>query len=200
MNESNSKSTDVIPRSKNEQNDEPLTDHSLRSQSGVDLTLIRWMASITPQERLNILQNNVASILRIRNENKRAWFCYDYWSATTAWCRFCNCRRRVRSASRSTRYNIWSWHRTFKLKKTLHDYLAHLMSLMPITESIYQSVSNQQWRLLDQQATICWQPVLVRWMCWVRLELMTIMNDSSHTLTPLKSRKMLPQKSFSSIH
>ena len=38
-----------------------------KSSSGVDLTLIRWMASKTPEERLRILQNNVASIIRLRN-------------------------------------------------------------------------------------------------------------------------------------
>ena len=38
------------------------------SEDGVDLTLIRWMLSLTPAERLQVLQNNVRSILRLRGE------------------------------------------------------------------------------------------------------------------------------------
>jgi hypothetical protein len=38
------------------------------SEDGVDLTLIRWMLSLTPAERLEALQNNVRSILRLRGE------------------------------------------------------------------------------------------------------------------------------------
>jgi hypothetical protein len=37
------------------------------SSDGVDLTLIRWMLSLTPMERLQTLQNNVRSILRLRD-------------------------------------------------------------------------------------------------------------------------------------
>jgi hypothetical protein len=33
----------------------------------VDLTLIRWMLSLTPRERLETLQNTVRSILRLRD-------------------------------------------------------------------------------------------------------------------------------------
>jgi hypothetical protein len=36
------------------------------SEDGVDLTLIRWMLSLTPAERLDELQRNVSSILSIR--------------------------------------------------------------------------------------------------------------------------------------
>jgi hypothetical protein len=36
------------------------------SEDGVDLTLIRWMLSLTPAERLQVLQRNVRSILRLR--------------------------------------------------------------------------------------------------------------------------------------
>ena len=39
-----------------------------RSEDGVDLTLIRWMLSLTPRERIEVLQNNVRSILRLRGE------------------------------------------------------------------------------------------------------------------------------------
>ena len=38
------------------------------SEDGVDLTLIRWMLSLSPAERLEVLQNTVASILRLRGD------------------------------------------------------------------------------------------------------------------------------------
>jgi hypothetical protein len=38
------------------------------SEDGVDLTLIRWMLSLSPAERLRVLQENVRSILRLRRE------------------------------------------------------------------------------------------------------------------------------------
>jgi hypothetical protein len=37
------------------------------SRDGVDLTLIRWMLSLTPRERLRVLQQNVRSILKLRH-------------------------------------------------------------------------------------------------------------------------------------
>jgi hypothetical protein len=36
------------------------------SDDGVDLTLIRWMLSLTPMERLRVLESTVASILSLR--------------------------------------------------------------------------------------------------------------------------------------
>lgn len=39
---------------------------------GVDVTLIRWMLSKTPAERLKILQQNVRSILRLRRAKNKA--------------------------------------------------------------------------------------------------------------------------------
>ncbi|MFZ0450061.1 MAG: hypothetical protein WAL98_12535 [Desulfatiglandaceae bacterium] len=39
------------------------------SEDGVDLTLIRWMLSMTPAERLQTLQQNIASIGRLRDIN-----------------------------------------------------------------------------------------------------------------------------------
>jgi hypothetical protein len=42
------------------------------SEDGVDLTLIRWMLSLTPAERLETLQQHVRSVLRIRAENSGA--------------------------------------------------------------------------------------------------------------------------------
>ncbi len=38
------------------------------SPEGVDLTLIRWMLSLTPEGRLRALQANVQAILRLRDE------------------------------------------------------------------------------------------------------------------------------------
>ena len=37
------------------------------SEDGVDLTLIRWMLSLTPAERLQTLQDTVNSIMRLRD-------------------------------------------------------------------------------------------------------------------------------------
>ncbi len=49
------------------ENELPVTNDSPPySEDGVDLTLIRWMLSLTPAERLDVLQRNVESILRIR--------------------------------------------------------------------------------------------------------------------------------------
>ncbi|HEV2175923.1 MAG TPA: hypothetical protein VGW33_01760 [Terriglobia bacterium] len=39
------------------------------SPDGVDLSLIRWMLSLTPAERLQVLQQNVDSLLRLRGDN-----------------------------------------------------------------------------------------------------------------------------------
>ena len=46
----------------------PLPTHS---PEGVDLTLIRWMLSLTPAERLQVLQQHVQSILEIRARNRK---------------------------------------------------------------------------------------------------------------------------------
>jgi hypothetical protein len=37
------------------------------SRDGVDLTLIRWMLSLTPGQRLQVLQENVRTILKMRH-------------------------------------------------------------------------------------------------------------------------------------
>jgi hypothetical protein len=41
------------------------------SEDGVDLTLIRWMLSLTPRERLQFLEDRIADILAIRELNER---------------------------------------------------------------------------------------------------------------------------------
>jgi hypothetical protein len=48
---------------------EPPADKALYSEDGVDLTMIRWMLSLTPAERLEVLQSTVNSILDIRERN-----------------------------------------------------------------------------------------------------------------------------------
>jgi hypothetical protein len=47
---------------------EPRAD-SAYSEAGVDLTMIRWMLSLTPAERLEVLQAAVNSILEMRERN-----------------------------------------------------------------------------------------------------------------------------------
>jgi len=42
------------------------------SEDGVDLTLIRWMLSLTPAERLEFLEQQINCILEIRELNGRA--------------------------------------------------------------------------------------------------------------------------------
>ena len=39
------------------------------SEDGVDLTLIRWMLSLTPTERLETLQQTVQSLMKLRDES-----------------------------------------------------------------------------------------------------------------------------------
>jgi len=48
-----------------------IKDEPLYSEDGVDLTLIRWMLSLTPTERLRILQQTVRSLMRLRGANFR---------------------------------------------------------------------------------------------------------------------------------
>ena len=54
------------------QEGEPAVSEATHSPDGVDLTLIRWMLSLTPEERLEVLQANVRSILRLRGEETEA--------------------------------------------------------------------------------------------------------------------------------
>ena len=46
----------------------PLIDYS---EDGVDLTLVRWMLSLTPLERLQFLEARINDILAIRELNAR---------------------------------------------------------------------------------------------------------------------------------
>ena len=49
----------------------PQADAACYSEDGVDLTMIRWMLSLTPAERLEVLQAAVNSILDIREQNAK---------------------------------------------------------------------------------------------------------------------------------
>ena len=42
----------------------------VRSEEGVDLTLIRWMLSLSPRGRLLVLQQNIRSIMRLRRARR----------------------------------------------------------------------------------------------------------------------------------
>jgi hypothetical protein len=47
----------------------PVEEPDAYSEDGVDLTLIRWMLSLTPAERLGVLQRFVNSVQSIRELN-----------------------------------------------------------------------------------------------------------------------------------
>jgi hypothetical protein len=57
---------DVLPTTPAAATDSPTTPPT-HSEDGVDLTLIRWMLSLTPLERLLVLQKSVESIQRLRD-------------------------------------------------------------------------------------------------------------------------------------
>jgi hypothetical protein len=46
-------------------------DYQTYSEDGVDLTLIRWMLSLTPTERLQVLQESVQSLIHTKVELDR---------------------------------------------------------------------------------------------------------------------------------
>ena len=50
--------------------DRPLAEPLLSEAEGVDVGLIRWMLSLSPRERLSVLQQNVNSILRLRQTQR----------------------------------------------------------------------------------------------------------------------------------
>ncbi len=45
-------------------------DSPTHSEDGVDLTLIRWMLSLTPAQRLRVLQQTIRSIIKLREKNR----------------------------------------------------------------------------------------------------------------------------------
>jgi hypothetical protein len=48
---------------------QPSPDAACYSEDGVELTMIRWMLSLTPAERIEVLQAAVNSIIDIREQN-----------------------------------------------------------------------------------------------------------------------------------
>ena len=50
---------------------DPSQDGHEFSDDGVDLTLIRWMLSLTPAERLETLQSNIRSLEKLRGAADR---------------------------------------------------------------------------------------------------------------------------------
>ena len=46
----------------------------LYSEDGVDLSLIRWMLSMTPTERLQTLQQNIRAVMRLRGAKANSRF------------------------------------------------------------------------------------------------------------------------------
>jgi hypothetical protein len=57
------------PQSEYEEKAHESQDEQTYSEDGVDLTLIRWMLSLTPTERLQTLQKTVRSLMRLRDGN-----------------------------------------------------------------------------------------------------------------------------------
>ena len=52
-------------------NNDSVRDEDAFSEDGVDLTLIRWMLSLTPAERLQTLQSNMQSLETLRGAADR---------------------------------------------------------------------------------------------------------------------------------
>ncbi len=50
---------------------EPTREMNAFSDDGVDLTLIRWLLSLTPAERLAVLQSNMRSLEALRGAANR---------------------------------------------------------------------------------------------------------------------------------
>lgn len=45
----------------------PQSAHGMEPSDGVDVTLIRWTLSLTPRERLEVLQANADALARFQN-------------------------------------------------------------------------------------------------------------------------------------
>lgn len=46
----------------------PLASDAQVPDEGIDLSLVRWSLSLTPQERLDVLQRNVDALTRLRDD------------------------------------------------------------------------------------------------------------------------------------
>lgn len=49
----------------------PPPDTQLFAEDGTDLSLIRWMLSLTPEQRLRTLQNYANSVMRLRRATRQ---------------------------------------------------------------------------------------------------------------------------------
>ncbi len=61
----------IDPQSDVEEKAPESQDEQTYSEDGVDLTMIRWMLSLTPTERLQVLQESVQSLIRTKVELDR---------------------------------------------------------------------------------------------------------------------------------
>ncbi len=50
--------------------DKPPTTQTPPTDDGVDRTLIRWMLSLTPEERLRVVQDHANAVRRVRDGRK----------------------------------------------------------------------------------------------------------------------------------
>jgi hypothetical protein len=46
-------------------------------EDGIDVSLIRWMLSLTPLERLRVLDQHVAAVRKLREINQGTWASRD---------------------------------------------------------------------------------------------------------------------------
>jgi hypothetical protein len=60
---------DANPSAVNLQWESETTGQPTHSPDGVDLTLIRWMLSLTPTQRLDVLQQHLNAIASVRDAN-----------------------------------------------------------------------------------------------------------------------------------
>jgi hypothetical protein len=56
------------PQSEVEEKAPESEDEPTYTEDGVDVTLIRWMLSLSPTERLQVLQESVQSLIRTKEE------------------------------------------------------------------------------------------------------------------------------------
>lgn len=61
----------IEPSHKEDGTGRPNGDQLPVADDGVDVTLIRWMLSLTPRERLAVLKQNVAALQRLRDARTR---------------------------------------------------------------------------------------------------------------------------------
>ena len=66
MDDSVRQDNDIHPRDEGPERDGPAA-----RDDGVDVSLIRWMLSLSPADRLRVLQGNVRSIVRLRHGARR---------------------------------------------------------------------------------------------------------------------------------